>query len=98
MVIGKEYVKQNSASENLGSVWGGLPGRQDFGSYLRCVEKASLCVVFSELQFVEKKAKLGSKFVNVIGFAVLGRARAPPVGCHSEQVIWRRQVRMVGDV
>lgn len=58
----------------------------------------SLCVIFAELRFVERKAKLGRKFVNVIGSAVLGGARAPPVGCHSEQVIWRRQVCMVGDV
>lgn len=39
-----------------------------------------ICIIFSDLQFVEWKAKLGSKFVNVIGSAVIDRGKGTSGG------------------
>jgi hypothetical protein len=43
------------------------------------------CIIFSELQFAEWKGKLGSKFVNVIGSAVMDRGKGTSGGRHNEQ-------------
>lgn len=43
------------------------------------------CIIFLELQFVEWKVKLGSKFVNVIGFVVMDRGKGILGGRYNEQ-------------